>query len=263
MFKSALAASAAVIAISASAAAQDGEAPNFVALGVATAPDHPGSDEYRILPFGAGRARLGGVVLQVEGPGLSAAFLDTGRVEAGAYARWYGGRDNDIDDAVVRLLPEADGGVVAGGFVRVLAAQGLASEYDRVYFSARAGADVTGEYDGLFWSASAAYATPLSRSTLFIANLSVSGTPDSYADQLFSVDAAGFAASGLPIYAADGGIQDIGLTLFLDQQVSENWSVTGVVGVSQLQGDYADSPIVTIRGSDTPVFAGIGIGRRF
>ena len=263
MFRSVLAASAAAITLSSVAAAQEGDAPNFVALGIATAPDHPGSDEYRILPFGAGRARLGDIVLQVEGPGLSAALLDTGRVEAGVYARWYGGRDNDIDDAVVRLLPEADGGAVAGGFIRIFAAQGLASEYDRVYFSARAGADVTGEYDGLFWSASAAYATPLSRSTLFIANLSVSGTPDSYADQLFSVDTAGFAASGLPVYAADGGIQDIGLTLFLDQQVSENWSVTGVVGVSQLQGDYADSPIVTIRGSDTPVFAGIGIGRRF
>ena len=39
--------------------------------------------------------------------------------------------------------------------------------------------------------------------------------------------------------------------------------IAGVLGVSQLQGDYADSPIVTVRGSDTPVFAGIGIGRRF
>ncbi|MEN0652993.1 MULTISPECIES: MipA/OmpV family protein [Hyphobacterium] len=263
MLKSAFAASAAIIILSASASAQEGGAPDFVALGVATAPDHPGSDEYRILPFGAGRVRLGEVVLQVEGPGLSAAFLDTGRVEAGAYARWYGGRDSDIDDPVVRLLPEADGGAVLGGFVRVLAARGLTSDFDRVYLSARAGADVTGEYDGLFWSASAAWTAPLSPTTLFIANLSVSGTPDSYADRLFSVDAVGFAASGLPVHTAEGGIQDIGVTLFLDQQVSENWSVTGVLGASRLQGDYADSPIVTVRGSDTPVFAGIAIGRRF
>ena len=55
----------------------------------------------------------------------------------------------------------------------------------------------------------------------------------------------------------------MGLTLFLDQRVSENWSVTGIVGVSRLQGDFADSPIVSDRGSDTPYFAGIGIGRRF
>lgn len=77
MLKSVLSAAAASILLAAAASAQEGEAPNFVALGVATAPDHPGSDEYRILPFGAGRARLGDIVLQVEGPGLSAAFLDT------------------------------------------------------------------------------------------------------------------------------------------------------------------------------------------
>lgn len=261
--KSVLAASALALVLAAPALAQEEGAPNFIALGAATAPDHPGSDDYRILPFGAGRARLGGVVLQVEGPGLSAAFLDTGRVEAGVYGRWQGGRDSDIDDAVVRALPEVDGSVVGGGFVRVMVAEGLTSAYDRVYLSARAGADVTGEFDGLFWSASAAWAAPLSRSTLFIANLSVSGAPDDYASRLFSVDTAGALASGLPAYAAEGGIQDVGLTLFLDQQVSENWSVTGVIGASRLQGDFADSPIVTIRGSDTPLFAGIGIGRRF
>lgn len=257
-----LAALAATV-LAAPALAQEDGAPDFVALGIATAPDHPGSDDYRILPFGAGRARLGEIVFQVEGPGLSAAFFDNGRIEAGAYGRWYGGRDSDIDDLAVRNLPEADGGVVAGGFVRYLAAQGVTNQYDRIYLSARAGGDVTGEYDGLFWSASAAWATPLSQSTLFIANLSVSGTPDSYADRLFSVDAAGAVASGLPVFSAEGGVQDVGLTLFLDQRVTENWSVTGVVGVSRLQGDYADSPIAAIAGTDTPYFAGLGIGRRF
>lgn len=245
------------------ALAQEQGPPNFVAFGVATAPDHPGSDDYRILPFGAGRATLGGVTYQIEGPGVSAAFINEGAIEAGAYVRWYGGRDDDIDDAVVRLLPERDGAAVAGGFVRLQLANGIANEYDRVYVSARAGGDLTGEYGGVFWSTSLAYATPLSRTTLFIANLSVSGSGDDYAGALFSVDAAGAAASGLAPYTAEGGVQDIGLTLFLDQQVSENWSVTGVFGASQLQGDYADSPIVTVRGDDTAYFAGLAIGRRF
>jgi len=245
------------------ALAQEQGPPNFVAFGVATAPDHPGSDDYRFLPFGAGRATLGGVTYQVEGPGVSAAFVNEGPLEAGAYVRWYGGRDDDIDDAVVRLLPERDGAAVAGGFVRLQVANGIANEYDRVYVSARAGGDLTGEYGGVFWSTSLAYATPLSRTTLFIANLSVSGSGDDYASALFSVDAAGAAASGLAPYTAEGGVQDIGLTLFLDQQVSDNWSVTSVFGASQLQGDYADSPIVTVRGDDTAYFAGIGIGRRF
>lgn len=249
--------------IPAAALAQNAPPANFAAFGIATTPDHPGSDDYRILPFGAGRATLGSVVFQIEGPGVSAAFFNEGPLEAGAYVRWYGGRDGDIDDAVVRLLPEQDGSPVIGGFARLQVARGLANEFDRVYVSARAGGDVTGEYGGVFWSTSLAYATPLSQSTLFIANLSVSGTGDDYAGAMFSIDAAGAAASGLAPYAAEGGVQDVGLTLFLDQQVSENWSVTGVFGASQLQGDYADSPIVTVRGDDTAYFAGLGIGRRF
>lgn len=258
-----LAALLAAFAASPAIAQEDGGAPNFVAAGVAAIPESPGADSYRFIPFAAGRVRLEGVVLQVEGPGISAGFIDQNGIEAGAYVRYYGGRDDDTGDVVVDLLPEADNAVVTGGFVRYLAAEGLLNPYDRVYFSGRLGMDVTGEYSGVFWSGSAAYATPLSRTTLFIANLSVSGSPDDYADALFSVTANGSAASGLPVYTAQSGIQDIGLTLFLDQQVTDNWSVTGIFGVSRLQGDYADSPIVTIRGDDMQYFAGLGIGRRF
>jgi outer membrane protein len=244
-------------------AQDDGGAPNFVAGGIAAIPESPGADSYRFIPFAAGRVSLNGVVLQVEGPGVSAGFVNQNGIEAGAYVRYYGGRDDDTGDVVVDLLPEADNAIVTGGFVRYLAAEGVLNQYDRVYVSGRLGMDVTGEYSGVFWSGSAAYATPLSRTTLLIANLSVSGSPDDYADALFSVTPNGSAASGLPVYTAQSGIQDVGLTLFLDQQVTDDWSLTGIFGASRLQGDYADSPIVTIRGDDMQYFAGLGIGRRF
>ncbi|MEE2526949.1 MipA/OmpV family protein [Hyphobacterium sp. HN65] len=250
--------------MSAPAFAQDeGGAPNFVAVGIAALPESPGADSYRFIPFAAGRVRTGDVVLQVEGPGLSASFLNQGPVEAGAYVRYYGGRDDDTGDVIVDLLPEADSGIVAGGFVRYQVADGLLTPFDRLYVSGRLGMDVTGEYSGVFWSGSAAYATPLSRTTLLIANLSISGTPDDYADALFSVSNVGALASGLPVFTAQSGLQDIGLTFLLDQQVTDNWSVTGIFSASRLQGDYADSPIVTIRGDEMQYFAGLGIGRRF
>jgi MipA family protein len=250
--------------LAAPALAQDRDGPaNFIAGGVAALPDSPGADSYRLIPFAAGRATLGGVVFQIEGPGLSASLYNEGPIEAGAYIRYLGGRDDETGDVVVDLLPEADSGIIAGGFVRYLAGQGVFNRYDRIYFTGRVGTDVTGEYGGAFWSGSAAYATPLSPTTLLIANLSISGSPDDYASGLFSVDAAGSAASGLPVYMAESGIQDIGVTLFLDQQVTDTWSVTGIFGASRLQGDYADSPIVRLRGDDMQYFAGMGIGRRF
>jgi outer membrane protein len=55
----------------------------------------------------------------------------------------------------------------------------------------------------------------------------------------------------------------VGLTAIVDVSVSRNWSVTGVAGYSRLLGDYADSPIVTERGSEDQVFLGLALGRRF
>ena len=258
-----LAVFAAALSVSPALAQEEGGAPDFVAAGIAAVPESPGADSYRFIPFAAGRARLGSVVLQVEGPGISAGFVDQNGIEAGAYVRYYGGRDDDNGDIIVDLLPEADAAIVTGGFVRYLVGEGMLNPYDRLYVSGRLGMDVTGEYGGVFWSGSAAYATPLSRTTLLIANLSISGSPDDYADALFSVTANGAAASGLPVFVAESGVQDIGLTLFLDQRITEDWSVTGIFGVSRLQGDYADSPIVALRGDETQYFAGFGIGRRF
>ncbi|WP_421789925.1 MipA/OmpV family protein [Hyphobacterium sp.] len=257
-----LAACSAVL-LSAPAISQDGPPDNFIAGGVAAIPETAGGDSYRLIPFAAGRVSVGDVVLQVEGPGVSASLYNQGGVEAGAYVRYFGGRDDDNGDVIVDLLPEADNAIVTGGFVRVQVARGVLNQFDRVFIGGRLGMDVTGEYSGVYWAGSLAYATPLSRSTLLIANFSVSGSPDEYADALFSVTPAGSLASGLPVYNADSGIQDIGVTLLLDQRVTDNWSLTGILGANRLQGDYADSPIVTQRGDEMQYFVGLGLGRRF
>ena len=71
------------------------------------------------------------------------------------------------------------------------------------------------------------------------------------------------AATGLSLYTAEGGVSDVGLTAILDVSVTRAWSVTGVGGYSRLVGDYADSPIVTERGSEDQFFLGLALGRRF
>lgn len=236
---------------------------NFIALGVATASDYAGSDDYRLLPFGAFRYALGDVVIQSEGPGLNATVWSNETLSAGPFVRYYGGRDDDIEDAIVKLLPEVDGSAVVGGFVRAQLASGVISPVDRISVSARAGLDATGGFDGAVWNVALEYGGALSRTQFITLNLSVSGFSDDYADQHFSIDAAGAAASGLPVFEAQGGARDIGLTAIYAHGVAENWSVTLAAGYSHLLGDYADSPIVAVRGSEDQFFAGIGVGRRF
>lgn len=269
LLRPALLASAAALAVTAPTAAQIAEGSaaadrpvNFIAVGAAYLPDYAGSDDYRAIPFGALRYELGDVVIRSEGPGLAVDLFRSGPLTAGVYGRWSGGRD-EVDDAVVALLPEVGSSITAGGFANLQLARNVLTGFDRVSIGARVGADLLGEFDGAAWSASASYATALSQTSFFLLSASVSGYSDDYADTLFSVDAAGAATSGLPVFDAEGGVQDIGLIGLVDVGIGGDWTVTTVLGVSQLLGDFADSPIVSVRGDETQIFTGVALGRRF
>jgi len=235
---------------------------NFVAAGVATLPDYQGSDDYRFLPFAAARFEYAGVQFRTEGPGLAADLYENGPLELGVYARWSGGRD-DVEDEVVDRLADVESSIITGGFANLTLAEGVLTERDRLGIGARAGIDALGEFSGAVWSVSADYGTALNRSVFLALSASVSGYSDDYADTLFSVDAAGALASGLPVFEAEGGVGDVGVTAVVDVAVSPRWSVTTVLGYSKLTGDFKDSPIVAIRGSDDQAFVGLALGRRF
>jgi outer membrane protein len=242
--------------------AAEGRNTNFVSFGAAMLPDYSGSDDYRVIPFGAFRYELDGVTLRSDGPGLAADLIKRGPVTAGVYARWSGGRD-EVEDSVVALLPDVDSSIITGAFVDVQIAENIFTGFDRVSLGARAGIDALGAFEGVAWSTSASYFTALSRTSFLGLSASVSGYSDDYAETLFSVDAPGAVASGLPVYTAQGGLHDVGLTALLTVGVSANWSVTSVVGVSRLLGDFADSPLVSVRGDENQAFVGVALGRSF
>ena len=235
---------------------------NFVSAGAAALPDYSGSDDYRFIPFGAFRYEFDRFTLRTDGPGLAADLIERGPLTAGVYARWSGGRD-EVEDAVVARLPEVGNSIITGAFVDVEVAEDILTGFDTLSLGARAGVDALGEFDGVTWTASANYFTALSRTSFAGLTASVSGYSDDYADTLFSVDAAGAAASGLPIYTAEGGIKDVGVTALLTLGTGGPWSVTTVLGYSHLVGDFADSPIVADRGDENQVFLGLAFGRTF
>ena len=235
---------------------------NFLSAGVAALPDYSGSNDYRFIPFGAFRYEFENVTVRTDGPGLALDLYESGPVTAGVYARWSGGRD-EVEDAVVARLPEVGNSIITGGFVDLELASDIITGFDTFSLGARAGADALGEFDGVTWTASANYLTALSRTSFAGLTASVSGYSDDYAETLFSVDAAGAAASGLPVYTAEGGIKDVGVTALLTLGVGGPWSVTGVLSYSRLVGDFADSPVVARRGDENQAFLGLALGRSF
>lgn len=236
---------------------------NFVSAGAAVLPDYTGSDDYRAIPFVAARFEIAGIQFQTEGPGLAAGLWTNERVELGVYARAYGGRDEDIEDAVVARLDAVDTAAVIGGFARFDLADGLLNPYDRISVTARAGMDVTGSFDGPVWAGELQYGTPLSRTSFAAIGVSLTGVSEDYADTRFSIDAPGSAASGLAVFDAGSGVRDVSVTAITDFGFTANWSVTAIVGYSRLLGDFADSPIVSVRGDANQLFAGLGLGRKF
>lgn len=235
---------------------------NFASLGAAMLPDYSGSDDYRVIPFGAFRYEFDGFTLRSDGPGLAADLYERGPVTAGVYARWSGGRD-DVEDAVVALLPQVDSSIITGAFVDLEIASEILTGFDALTLGVRGGVDALGEFEGLTWTASASYVTALSRTSFAGLSASVSGYSDDYAETLFSIDAAGAAASGLAVYSAGGGVKDAGVTAFVTVGTGGPWSVTGLAGYSRLVGDFADSPIVSVRGDENQVFLGLALGRTF
>lgn len=235
---------------------------NFVSGGVAALPDYSGSDDYRFIPFGAFRYEFENVTLRTDGPGVAAEFVEQGPLTGGVYARWSGGRD-EVEDAVVALLPEVGNSILVGAFAELEVADEIFNEFDRLVIGARAGVDALGEFEGANWSLSTTYLTPLSRTSFLGLSAGINGVSDDYAEQLFAIDAAGAAASGLPVYSLGGGIENYSLTALLNMGVGGNWSVTGLVSYSKLAGDFADSPIVAMRGSEDQIFAGLALGWGF
>ena len=82
---------------------------------------------------------------------------------------------------------------------------------------------------------------------------------DNYHDAYFSVTPAVAAATGLPVFDAEGGIHSIGAVAGLTHMLSRDWGVYGFAGYDRLVGDAADSPIVRAFGSRDQYSAGLGL----
>ena len=107
-----------------------------VALGGAIVPDYEGSDDYRIIPAGAIRGKVGGISFNTRGTYL---FVDvipsSGKFEfdAGPIVGLRLNSRKKIDDPVVKLLPKRKTAVEVGGFAGV-SLHGLTNPYDTLAF---------------------------------------------------------------------------------------------------------------------------------
>jgi len=79
----------------------------------------------------------------------------------------------------------------------------------------------------------------------------------------FSINAAQSAASGLPVFAAEGGVRSVGAGTQARYAWNSQWATHAFVEFERLTGDAADSPLVVQRGSASQWTFGLGTTHSF
>ncbi len=246
-----------------------------VGIGAGLVPSYSGSDDYRVFPLPLIVGRVGGVGISPNGPGFNLDVLSAApsrgpakpSVSFGPSFRFRNDRANQIEDPVVQLAGELDTAIevgVNGG----VSFPGVLTGGDRLSVSAQVRWDILGAHDGMLFEPGVSYFRPIGTGAALQLSASASFVDDNFADYYYSVSPAQSAASGLPEFTADGGLNSIGslaiLTVDLDNNaLNGGFNIYAIGGYSRIVGDGADTPYTAIRGSADQFIGGIGIGYTF
>ena len=287
-FSAALAAIIAGVSISGPAAAQDaeGEAPpvptegtdammggDYLAIGFggAMVPSYEGSDDYTFSVLPLIQGSVAGIGISPRPGGLALDFLgDSGtgpHFSLGPSVRLRLNRSTDVKDPVVALLPERDAALELGPTVGI-SFSGVLNPYDSLALDVDARWDILGAHGGMVVASYLAYTTPLSEGIAAVLAVGGEYGDGQFMDYYHSVTPADAAASGLPVFDADGGVRNVGAQLLLAFDLNGDlrdggWGLFAVAGYTRLLGDAADSPMTSIRGSADQWLAGAGVGYTF
>lgn len=244
----------------AQAETNEGEGDWQVSLGAGAiyAPDYEGSDDYEVLPFPAISVEYRGI-LYIRGAEIGANLLrlepsDELRIELGPVARYRRDR-KEKRNRDLRGLGNVDTAVEVGGALSV--------EYQNSWVRVTLAKDVAGGHEGLVGTGEAGIRFDLTDRLGATANASVGWADDDYMQSYFGVTAPQAAASGLPVYRAQGGFKDAGAGLGLDYRIGDHWTITAAGGYTRLFDDAADAPLVVRRGSRDQWNGGLFLSYRF
>ena len=240
-----------------------------LAGGVGYTADYEGSDDYRLIPAAALRARVSGIEISTNSTYLYVDVIPSGDkmdILLGPIAGVRLNRASKIKDDVVDRLPERNKAFEVGGFAGV-AFKGLTNPYDALTLRLDAVKDVGNAHESMVITPNISFATPLSRSFFASASVSADFVSDRFADYYFSVTPADSLASGLAPFDADGGMKNWKLGLLgnyaLSGDLTKGWSIFATGHYSRLRGDFKRSPIVDDRGSASQWFAAAGVAYSF
>ena len=209
-------------------------------VGALVAPEYEGSDkmEVRPLPLIDARWTVGypgmqQVFLSTE-QGLGVQFFDIGGFSLAASVNYDPGRDQDDGDRLRGL-----GDIDPGASLRLTGAY----RYQGFRVGLVAGRTFGGA-DGVQVDGSASYTHQFGSRFSLTGSAGIVWADSNYMEGYFGVSRQQSVRSGLAPYEAEAGFKSARIALTGRYALSQQWGLRATVGVSQLLGDAADSPIV-------------------
>lgn len=233
--------------------------PNIVGLGVGIAPDYQGSDDttgggapFAKISFSTERYLL------LLGPALYANLLDHKVFRFGPVLNYRFGRDDDVDDEVVKKMTEIDGTFEAGLFGGMEFVNPH-NPRQRFITSLEFLQDVGNEHDGFIANLSGRFWYPMTKAIDVTLGAAVSYADDDYMETYFGVDSIDSGRSALPVFNAGSGVKGVTIVPGAVMHLSESWHVGLGLRYEHLLGDAEDSPVVETRGDANQFVAGLAV----
>lgn len=238
-----------------------------VGIGGAILPDYEGSDDYRIIPAAAIRAKISGISITTNGPYV---FVDLvpkhGKFsfDAGPIAGLRFDSRHHSDDEVVKLLPRRNTAFELGGFAGI-SFRGVTNPYDSLAIHIDVIHDVASAHKSTIVSPNLSFSTPVSRKTYVSLSAAMDFAGDRYAAYYFGITPEESVLTGgvLPVYSPGGGLKDWKASLLVNQSITGDLlggiSIFGLGQYSHLEGDFKRSPMVAQRGSAAQWIGALGL----
>ena len=238
-----------------------------VGVGAAVIPDYEGSNDYRVVPAAAIRAKISGISIVTRGTYLYVDVVpQSGKVsfDAGPIAGLRMNTRRHIDDDIVKLLPRRKTAYEVGAFGGVTF-HGVTNPYDALSLRLDVLHDIGNAHRSTTFAPNVDFSTPLSTRTYASLSLGAEFVSNKFADYYYSITPAESLATGgaLPAFNAGGGMKNWKASLLLNQSITGNLlhglSVFGLGQYSRLVGDFRRSPIVSQRGSANQWTGAVGL----
>jgi outer membrane protein len=248
------------------ATADVANSPNVIGLGIALIPDYVGSSNYKVAPLPFFKYTFSGSqrYIKLAGPELTINLLNSPYFQLGPLARYFGSRDDNVDDDVVKNMTKVDSGIALGAFAAVEFKE--AEPRNKLNFTIKFLHDVSNAYDGNLFDFDATLWRKLADKWDGLIGVGTTYASDNYMETYFSVNSntrGTTTPSQLPDFAASGGMRDVRVYAGAIRYFESNWLVGGMFRYQALLGDAKDSPVVDLRGNSNQLAAALFAGYRW